>query len=367
MSLQIQTPKPRQALRTEISRPSREKSENRCKTMLWLDKNENTDPLYIDFINKIILDIPSEAVFGYPDCFALYKKLAEHLQTHINQLIFSAGSDGIIRSVYETFVSPGDTVIYTEPTFAMYSLYTQMYGANSLKLHYEPSDNGPVLRSDTIIDAIQKSKPRLVCLPNPNSPSGTVFSPDSLRAIIKTAALSDSVILIDEAYYPFYPETCLTWVNEFPNLIIARTFSKAWGLAGIRIGFGIACKDLISELHKIRPMYEAGALSIVLAERILDYPEAMLASVQRLNDGKNDFLLKMKDLGLRTFHSEGNFLHVAFDQYAQAIHQALEKKVLYRKDFQHPSLSGYSRFTATTRGLFSPIIEKISAVVKGGN
>lgn len=366
MSLQTATPKPRQALQADISRPSREKSEERAKNMLWLDKNENIDPIYIEFIHKIISDIPAEAFFGYPDCFALYKKLAEYLHTSINQLIISAGSDGIIRAVYDAFVSPGDTVIYTEPTFAMYSLYAQMYGANSLKLHYEPSPQGPVLSSEKIIAAIKSSSPRLVCIPNPNSPTGTVFSPDSLRAIIKAAAQSGAVILIDEAYYPFYPETCITWINEFPNLIIARTFSKAWGLAGIRIGFGIACKQLIGELHKIRPMYEAGALSITLAERMLHYPDAMLASVKRLNDGKAYFLAKMRELGLRTFPSKGNFLHVAFDQYAKAVHEVLQKNVLYRKDFQHPSLSGYSRFTATTQAQFAPLIEQISAVIKGG-
>lgn len=363
MTAQMHTPKPRQELMADIIRPSREKSEDRPASLLWLDKNENTDTTYIDSIQKLIASIPAAALFGYPDCNSLYKKLAHYLQTDINQLIIAAGSDGIIRAVYETFVAPGDTVIYTEPTFAMYALYAQMAGAHSLHLHYEPSENGPVLSAETVIYAIETAKPRLVCLPNPNSPSGTVFKTEDLHGIIQAAGRAGAVMLIDEAYHPFYPETALPWIKDYPHLVVARTFSKAWGMAGIRLGYGIACKSLINELHKIRPMYEAGALSMTLAERLLDHHDAMLASVQRLNEGKHYFIREMQKMNLRTFPSHGNFLHVALGSHAEAVHQALADKVLYRRDFAHPSLAGYSRFTATTKELFTPIVQQIRTVV----
>ena len=358
-------PNPRKALTAAIIRPSREESEKREDSLLWLDKNENMDPLFNTLKQKLLADLPAKAFFAYPDCFVLYKKLSQYLQMPINQLLIAAGSDGIIRALYEAFLSPGDAVMYTEPTFAMYSLYAQIVDAQSILLPYQPSDLGPVLCCDTVINAIKSTKPKLICLPNPNSPSGTVFKPDELHRLVTVAGSTGSIMLIDEAYYPFYPETALAWINDYPHLMIARTFSKAWGLAGIRLGFGIGSKHLMNALHKARPMYEAGALSITIAERILDYSAAMLASVQRLNAGKKFFLTQMQTLGLRTLHSEGNFLHVAFDHYAETIHDRLKDKVLYRKDFGHPSLAGYSRFTSTTQELFLPVVKVIRDVVNG--
>lgn len=355
----MQTPRPRQQLTDAIVRPSREKSEGRPEKILWLDKNENTDPTYLALIQEVIKNIPPAALFGYPDCFSLYQKLADYLGKDINQLFIAAGSDGVIRAVFEAFVSCGDAVLYTEPTFAMYDLYAKMYGAKAILLQYEPSPQGPFLSAETIIKAIHTEKPKLVCLPNPNSPSGTVFLSSELKNILKAAEMQDAVVLIDEAYFPFYPETVIDWINEYPHLIVARTFSKAWGLAGIRLGFGIGSKEWMRQLHKIRPMYEAGALSIVVAERILSYSNEMHASVKRLNEGKKYFLDQMHYLGFKTLASQGNFFHVAFKDSAQAIHQRLADKVLYRKDFSHPSLKGYSRFTATTGELFLPIVNEI--------
>lgn len=357
--------KPFPAFSREIMRPSREVSEERPDTLLWLDKNENCDPDYTTFIYQALRDFPSKALLDYPNCYILYKKLSLQLNIEINELIIAAGSDGVIRTVYETFVAPGDTVIYTEPTFAMYPIYAQMFGARPHLLNYEASANGPVLKAATVIAAIKTAMPKLIGLPNPNSPTGTVFAPQELRQIIEAAGNVGAVILIDEAYYPFYNNSVVDLIKDYPHLIIARTFSKAWGCAGLRIGYGIANHDLIRECQKMRPMYEAGALSITLAERLLDFENEMLASVNKLNAGKDYFLTEMQQLGLRTFRAEGNFLHVNFDEYAEVIHQALTDVVLYRQHFGHPALAGFSRFTATTRELFTPIVNIIRRIIKG--
>lgn len=350
----------------DITRPTREVSEDRPDHVLWLDKNENCDPDYTYFLYEKLKNFTSKALFGYPDCHALYKKLALNLNVEINQLIVAQGSDGVIRSVYETFVAPGDTVIYTEPTFAMYPIYAKMFGAKSHVVHYERSEEDePLLKAETMIAAILSSKPKLVGLPNPNSPTGTVFSDDELKKIIEAAGNVNAIILIDEAYYPFYPHTAIHHIHDYPHLIVARTFSKAWGCAGLRIGYGVANPALILECQKMRPMYEAGALSITLAERVLDFEKEMLASVQRLNAGKDYFISAMQQLGLKTFAANGNFLHVAFADYAEMIHQELANIVLYRQQFKHPSLVGFSRFTATTQELFTPIVEIIRRTIKG--
>jgi histidinol-phosphate aminotransferase len=155
--------------RSALTRPSRETSEYRMDDILWLDKNENMDPQYLAYLKTLMVDLPGKAIFGYPDCHAVYEKLAAYLNVPINQLLISHGSDGIIRAVYEAFVETGDTVIYTNPTFAMYEIYAKISGARAVELEYVPSDSGPMLTVAQVIEAIAKENPKLVCIPNPNS------------------------------------------------------------------------------------------------------------------------------------------------------------------------------------------------------
>jgi histidinol-phosphate aminotransferase len=169
-------------------------------------------------------------------------------------------------------------------------------------------------------------------------------------------------LLIDEAYFPFHAETCLPWVTRFSNLAVARSTGKAWGLAGLRIGYAAASPGVAQMLHKVRPMYEVNTVAVHAFEKMLDHEDAMLASVARLQAGKQTFLAAMRELGYRTLNGQGNFLHVAFGARAEKIHAALEPLVYYRKDFADPCLKGFSRFSATTPELFQPLIDRIREV-----
>ena len=204
----------------------------------------------------------------------------------------------------------------------------------------------------------------MLCLPNPDSPTGTVFDPESLKEIIITAEKAGTVVLIDEAYYPFYDKSCINEVDSHANLVVARTFAKAWGLAGLRIGFGAANRELAGLLHKVRPMYEVNTIAVHMMEKMLDDPDIVAASVSRLNAGKRLFLAEIESFGLRTWHANGNFCHVAFDNYAEKVHEALKGMVLYRQDFSEPCLKGFSRFSSTTEQLIKPVIDKITSIIR---
>jgi histidinol-phosphate aminotransferase len=238
-----------------------------------------------------------------------------------------------------------------------------MYGAKVVPLVYQPSDRGPTLAVQEVVNTIEKVCPKLVCLPNPDSPTGTVFSPSDMRQIIEAAGKAGALILIDEAYYPFYEHTVVPWVDEYNHLVVARTFAKAWGISGLRIGYAVSCPDVARLLHKVRPMYEVNTVAVALVERLLDFSPEILASVRRINAGRDAFLKEMKSLQLNTLITHGNFLHVAFSQYASAVHSRLKNVVLYRLDFSDPCLKGFSRFSATTVERFQPIIEHIHQVV----
>lgn len=338
----------------------------RDSRLLWLDKNENTDPAMQAVVFKVLAEMDPRSVAIYPDAAPLYRKLAEYLGVSSQSLVLASGSDGIIGSVFRAFVEPGDAVMLPHPTYAMYQVYCSVHGAKTTRLEYAASDAGPVLPAGMVTEAIRRLRPKLVCLPNPDSPTGTVFEPGAMRDIIRSALEAGSMILVDEAYYPFYAHTVAPWAAEFPNLVVARTFSKAWGLTGVRLGYGITTAEIANLLQKVRPNYEVNMVAVAMAVRLIsDFEHEMKASVARLNQGRDAFLSAMKALGLRTLASHGNFCHVAFGRWADRVHAALEEIAIYRRDSGVPCLQGYSRFSATTAERFGPVIARVRSVVQG--
>lgn len=359
-------PAPRPAIADPtLTRPDWTKGGSRDADRLWLDKNENWDPELNGVVAEVMAGLPGEAWCTYPEAAALYAKLARWVGVGPENLLLGAGSDGIIRSVFEAYVGEGDTVIHTVPTFAMYSVYSRMYGARVVGLDYQPSSAGPVLSPDRMIEAIRTSSPKLVCLPNPDSPTGTVMPRDALEAIVIEAGRANALMLVDEAYFPFLPDTVVPWIAKYPHLVVSRSTGKAWGMAGLRIGYGIASPEVVRVLHKVRPMYETSTVAVHAFECMLDHVDAMQASVARLLAGKALFLGEMDRLGFQTLTGAGNFLHVAFGAKAARVHAALAGKVMYRQDFADACLKGFSRFSATTPALFAPVIERIRAAVEG--
>lgn len=361
------TIRPRKALEnSELVRPDSRASIPRPDDRLWLDKNENLDPILFAFTSDLLRRIDPSNLAVYPEPAALYRKLGAWLDVSPEALILTPGSDGAIRMTFEAFINEDDPVVHTLPTFAMYPVYCQMFGAKAIPIAYERGIQGPSITAEKLLARISNSRPRLFCLPNPDSPTGTVLSPDELRAIVELCAKLDTIVLIDEAYHPFYEPTCVTWTREFPNLVVARTFAKAWGLAGLRIGYAVGHPETIRYYHKLRPMYELGTFSMAFMERMLDHVDMMEASVRRLLEGKRYFRESMKALGLDALTTQGNFQHVAFGASAQAVHHALGAQVLYRQDFKEECLRGYSRFSLTTEEKFKPLVDTVRRTMDKG-
>jgi histidinol-phosphate aminotransferase len=355
------TIRPRQSLlNPELQRPSALSSVPREINRLWLDKNENIDPELMKITNEIMKDIPAISLATYPEAGEVYRKLAQWAEVSPEQLILTPGSDGAIRLVFEAFVENGDGVIHTVPTFAMYSVYSQMFGAEVYPIDYKPTEAGPSLDAESIISTLVKHKPKLLCIPNPDSPTGTILEPDVLREILSVCESVGTVFLIDEAYHPFYEWSAVPWAATSKNLIVARTFAKAWGVAGLRIGYAVGHPETISLLHKMRPMYEVSTFSVDFMSRMLDRDDEMMKSVARIKEGKDCFVNTMESLGFKVLPTFGNFLYVAFAEYGDTIHSALSNKVYYRASSDHPSLVGYTRFSVAPKS----IMMKVSDLIK---
>jgi len=359
--------RPRRALlNPDLRRPSALQSSPRSPDRIWLDKNENLDPWLMELTRDVLASLPGLSLATYPEAGELYRKLAAWVGVSPDSLLLTPGSDGAIRLTFEAFVEQGDPIIHTSPTFAMYPVYSQMFGAVPRVVEYERRGALPWLDVDALVAAIHADRPKLVCLPNPDSPTGTVVAPDALRAILGACEAAGSVLLVDEAYHPFYDESVATWTATSANLIVARTFAKAWGVAGLRIGYAVAAPTTIALLHKMRPMYEVSTLAIEFMSRMLDNVPAMEQTVARIKDGKTAFVSAMERLGFPVIPTDGNFIHVAFGDRGPAIHAALANRVLYRASFDHPSLAGYSRFSVAPAPVMSEVAELITRAVEQG-
>jgi len=348
----------------KIYRPDWTKGIDRDKKKLWLDKNENSDEILLKQTSNFFKKVNKKVFSSYPNLAPTYKKLAKKLKLDPKNILLTAGSDLGIKAVFETFVREKDIVVRTNPTFAMYSVYSKIFRVREKKIEYKNTDIGPQILLEKVLSYLKNYKVKLFCLANPDSPTGHSFSLRDIKIILKFAKKRNTIVLIDEAYYPFYPYTCKNLLKSFENLIVVRTFSKAWGLAGVRVGYVLSSKKIISELHKTRPMYEINNLGTELLNIYLNNEKVVKNSVKRLMIGKEYFKKKLILYGFKLFKKEeGNFLHVDFKKNKNKIFAAINKKVYFRQLENHPSMKNFSRFSLTTKENF----EKILKIIKKNN
>ena len=214
---------------------------------LRMDKNENLKKFSEETIQGIRKMISSNFLTAYPEVSPLYSKLAECLNIPREQIYLSAGSDAGIKAVYEVYVDSEDEVIVIHPTYAMYYVYSKMFNAQLIKIDF---DEKLFLPPERIIDKISPAT-KLVCIANPNSPTGTVLVIKDLERIIKVASENGALVLIDEAYYQFWGYSVIDLVSAYENLIVIRTFSKALGLASVRLGYVVSTPEIISHLFRM--------------------------------------------------------------------------------------------------------------------
>lgn len=346
-------------LSESLSRPDWTVDVSRDEDLLWLDKNENIDPVLSEQLNTLLKNLKPFSVNTYPETAKVYKKLAEKNKMSPQNFLLTNGSDGSIRMVFDVFIDPGDKILHTNPTFAMYSVYSKMFGAQQIALDYEMAEGNPRINLDKFFQLIKTEKPKLVCLPNPDSPTGTVLNEKELNELIALTGDMNILLLIDEAYFPFYEKTVLPLVNTYSHLLVCRTFSKAWGAAGVRVGFLAGHPEVMKIIHKNRAMYELSTISTEFVNVLLDHEEWMQATVDRLKAGKLYFEKELNSLGFKTTTTHGNFIHVDFENKRKTIEDALKSIVLFRSTFKGTCLENHSRFSLGTKEQFEETIKVI--------
>lgn len=248
-----------------------------------LDRNERVSALPPDVVREMFASMDPRVLSSYPDPQPLVHAFAAAESLPPDHVVAANGSDAAIRRVFHAFVAPGDTVVMATPTYAMYGVYARIAEAHPLELAY-----GADLRlAPECWHRALAASPRMLCLVNPDNPTGAVLPRHDIVDIIAACARRDVLCLVDEAYYPCHGETVIGLVRQYPNLVVTRSLSKAFGLAGLRLGFAAAQPPIIEALAKVRGLHEVNSIAVHVGSYMLARPALVARFVADLEAGRS--------------------------------------------------------------------------------
>ena len=262
----------------------------------------------------------------YPDGsgFHLKNALAKKYAVSIEQITLGNGSNEILELVARAFLTPENEVIFSQHAFAVYPIVTQAVGAKAV---VTPAIN----YGHDLVEMLDRvtAKTRVVFIANPNNPTGTLLKQEALEHFI--SMLPNHVIcVLDEAYFEFVSQIeavdSVSWLQQFPNLIITRTFSKAYGLAGLRVGYSLSSVEIADLLNRVRQPFNNNSLALVAAEAALNDAEHVRATVENNALGMTQLINGFKELDLTWIPSAGNFVSVDLKQPGTPIYEKLLRK-----------------------------------------
>lgn len=299
------------------------------KNVIKLASNENPlspSPLVLEAVSANLKDIAR-----YPDGngFALKQALAQKHGVDMDTITLGNGSNDVLELITRAFVTPAHSVIFSEHAFAVYPLVTQAVGARAIVTPAKNWGNDLTAMLAAIVDDT-----RLIFIANPNNPTGTWVEKTSLKAFLD-AVPEQVLVVVDEAYFEYASENpefpnSLEWLADYPNLIVTRTFSKAYGLAGLRVGYSISHPDVANLLNRVRQPFNVNSIALAAATAALDDGEYLKKSVALNRAGMEQFTQAFDNMGLSYIPSLGNFISVAVGDGAKIYELLLHKGIITR-------------------------------------
>lgn len=319
------------------------KRELGLKEVIKLASNEN--PLSPPKgVLKAILKAAKE-INRYPDgsCFGVRKALAKKFKVSNDEIVFGNGSDEIIVMAVRAFAEEGDEVLFTSPTFTVYGITSRVEGVTVREV---PRSDNFEYDMKALAGAINE-KTRIVFIANPDNPTGTYVNKKAFDAFIEKVP-SNVVVFMDEAYYEFakgadYPETLDQIKRTDKNVIVARTFSKVYGMAGLRIGYAFARPDIIDTINKVREPFNINSLAQAAAVAALNEKKYLAASVKLVKDEKNRYYKYFKKAGIEYVPSKTNFILFNTERDSKKVFDSLLGKGIITREMSVWGLPGYIR------------------------
>ena len=293
-----------------------------------LDKNEKIDNFEKILTKNLKKKINSNLLSSYPEVSSLVSLISKIYKIDLKNILLTAGIDGALRLIIDAFTKQGDKAIILEPTFAMTKIYCDIANLKIVSIKYDSN-----LRLDIkkLLDNINK-KPKIVILSNPNSPTGTVIEDKYIFQILKKTNELKIPLIIDEAYFEFFGKSLINYIKKNKNLFVLRTFSKAFGLAGLRAGFIASSKKNIDYLKKFKPMYEINSIGIIVAKLILENQKIVKNYVKKCFLSKNKLFTLLNEKKIKFKDTKANFVLIEKRKIKKSIFNDCKKnKVLISK------------------------------------
>lgn len=294
----------------------------------------------------------------------ILEKYAAYVGVDRQQLTVGVGSDFLIHMIVTTFLDKGDVFLTIDPDFFMYQVYNQLHGSHFEAYPLEWKKGSLSLSAEKFLVYAEQVKAKVIMLSNPNNPSSICFCQEEIEKIVE---VFDGLVVLDEAYIEFSNQASLVnLVGKYDNLIVLRTLSKAFGLAGLRLGFAIACKRLIYELDKAIPPFSVSTLVTKIGSAALEQQQKVAEAVEKTKTVRQDFHRFLRELpNCHVLPSQTNFMTFTFKEAERFYYKALAQGFQFK---YYPSgiLAGYIRMTIGRPEEMELVKDLIAETIKAG-
>ena len=306
-----------------------------------LDFNENTTgcgPAALRALRKL----SAKTIATYPEYAAPTRKIARYFRVHPTELVLTNGGDDALRVFFDTFVEPRSHILICEPTFPMYRYYAEIAGARVNSLRYDPDMEFPLAAALTAL----RKKPRVFFLANPNNPTGTLVGKNVIGKLLRAA--THTVVVMDEAYAEFSGLSVVPWIRQYPQLFVARTFSKAEGLAGLRLGAVLGRRDSLALVRRALPPYPVNTAALVASVAAVEEGTSIARYVRDVKRLRAWFARELQKRNVRVYPSAANFLIADFGKPGPAFFRKLARHGILVRERSHDLGPGFARITIGT-------------------
>jgi histidinol-phosphate aminotransferase len=326
---------------------------------LRLDFNENTVGCSPRVIEAITRQIAPADLAVYPEYGAAKEAIARYFRVTPEQFVFTNGTDEAIQVFINTYVDDGQDVVVLKPAYAMYRFYAEVAGARLVEVEYpQPAMEFPL---QEVLDAITPET-RAVILSNPNNPTGTGIGLHGIDRILARA--KQAAVLIDEAYYEFSGVTALGEIERAANLFVSRTFSKVFGMAGLRLGCLFSHPANIEFLHKAQSPYSVNSLAVIAAQAAVEDSAYVENYVTEVLAARELLCVGLEKLGIRYVPSSANFVLGHFGDRAIEVRDRLRNQAILVRDRSYEA-PGCVRITVGTREQTRRLLEALEGIWLG--
>ena len=328
-----------------------------------LDANESPNNLPPLVREKVMNKLEYLAFNRYPEMGMrdLRTQIGSNFNMNIQNVQIGNGSSEIIMALCQVFGGPGRSIVFPVPSFSMYAVYAQVTDSQPVAVHLNADYSVP---RDKVLQAAEQSDAKLIILCNPNNPTGTVMPHEDIEYI---ASQAKCPVLVDEAYFEFYGQSAVDLMNQYDNIIIARTFSKAYGLAAARIGYVLANAGIITMLERVLMPYHINSLSLGTAEILYQMRDEFMPGLEQIIAERKRLAGCLEAIaGIKVYPSETNFILIKTAK-SKELSTYLSTQNIGIRDFSAvPGLINCIRFTVGSLLENDDLLKNIEDFMKGG-